>query len=300
MQYNGALILDKPQDFTSFDVCAVLRRLCGERRIGHTGTLDPMATGVLMILIGRATRAASFLEDTDKVYRAEFRFGTETDTQDSTGNVLRTDETAVSRAALLAMLPQFRGEIEQVPPMYSAVSVNGQRLYDLARRGETVERKARRIRIDRLELEAYDETARTGTLLVSCSKGTYIRTLCADLAQALGTCGVMTALRRVQACGFTLKDALTLDEVRALAAEGTLGTRVLPVESLFASDRAVSVSAAQAVRFTNGGALDLQRIPSLRQAAQQERVRVYAPDRAFLGLGEVSPETGALRILKLF
>lgn len=297
---TGVLILDKPAEFTSFDAVAVCRRLCHERKIGHTGTLDPMATGVLPLLLGKATRAASLLEDTDKEYEAGFQLGVSTDTEDSTGKVLATSDTPVSKEALEALLPRFRGEIMQVPPMYSAVSKDGKRLYELARKGIEVEREARPITIYRLELTGYDETTREGTLRVSCSKGTYIRTLIADLAKAAGSLGVMTALRRTHACGFTLADAVTLDEARALSEAGTLEEKLRPVESLFVHLPEVAVSAAQAVRFQNGGQLDLSRIARFRREKPQEgqAFRVKGEDGAFLGLGKI--EKQQMAILKLF
>lgn len=297
---TGVLILDKPAEFTSFDAVAVCRRLCHERKIGHTGTLDPMATGVLPLLLGKATRAASLLEDTDKEYEAGFQLGVSTDTEDSTGKVLATSDTPVSKEALEALLPRFRGEIMQVPPMYSAVSKDGKRLYELARKGIEVEREARPITIYRLELTGYDETTREGTLRVSCSKGTYIRTLIADLAKAAGSLGVMTALRRTHACGFTLADAVTLDEARALSEAGTLEEKLRPVESLFVHLPEVAVSAAQAVRFQNGGQLDLSRIARFRREKPEEEqaFRVKGEDGAFLGLGKI--EKQQMAILKLF
>ena len=208
---NGVLVVDKPADYTSFDVVAVVRRLAGREKTGHTGTLDPMATGVLPILLGKATRAASLLEDTSKEYRAEFAFGYATDTQDSTGEVLARSDVRVTKDALLAALPHFRGNILQEPPMYSAVRKDGKRLYELARQGITVEREKRPVTIETLECIRFDEASQTGALEVRCSKGTYIRTLCADIAAALGTYGVMTALRRTSACGFSLEDAVPLD-----------------------------------------------------------------------------------------
>ncbi len=297
---TGVLILDKPAEFTSFDAVAVCRRLCHERKIGHTGTLDPMATGVLPLLLGKATRAASLLEDTDKEYEAGFQLGVSTDTEDSTGKVLATSDTPVSKEALEALLPRFRGEIMQVPPMYSAVSKDGKRLYELARKGIEVEREARPITIYRLELTGYDEKTREGTLRVSCSKGTYIRTLIADLAKAAGSLGVMTALRRTHACGFTLADAVTLDEARALSEAGTLEEKLRPVESLFVHLPEVAVSAAQAVRFQNGGQLDLSRIARFRREKPEEgqAFRVKGEDGAFLGLGKI--EKQQMAILKLF
>lgn len=299
---TGVLILDKPADFTSFDAVAVCRRLCHERKIGHTGTLDPMATGVLPLLLGKATRAASLLEDTDKEYEAGFRLGIATDTEDSTGKVLETSETPVCREVLESLLPQFRGEIMQVPPMYSAVSKDGKRLYELARKGIEVERDARPVTIFKLELTEYDEASREGKLVVSCSKGTYIRTLIADLAKAAGSLGVMTALRRTKACGFTLADAVTLDEAKALSEAGTLEERLRPVESLFFHLPAIAVSGAQAVRFQNGGQLDLKRLPAFRNQKPQDgdTFRVRGENGDFLGLGQVEAEKGWLAILKLF
>lgn len=299
---TGVLILDKPADFTSFDAVAVCRRLCHERKIGHTGTLDPMATGVLPLLLGKATRAASLLEDTDKEYEAGFRLGVSTDTEDSTGKVLETSDTPVSRELLESLLPRFRGEIMQVPPMYSAVSKDGKRLYELARKGIEVERDARPVTIFKLELMEYHEETREGKLTVSCSKGTYIRTLIADLAKAAGSLGVMTALRRTKACGFTLADAITLDEAKALSEAGTLEEKLRPVESLFAHLPAITVSGAQATRFGNGGQLDLKRIPAFRKQnpPDGEIVRVRGEKGEFLGLGQVQTEKGWLAILKLF
>lgn len=299
---TGVLILDKPADFTSFDAVAVCRRLCHERKIGHTGTLDPMATGVLPLLLGKATRAASLLEDTDKEYEAGFRLGVSTDTEDSTGKVLETSDTPVSRELLESLLPRFRGEIMQVPPMYSAVSKDGKRLYELARKGIEVERDARPVTIFKLELMEYHEETREGKLTVSCSKGTYIRTLIADLAKAAGSLGVMTALRRTKACGFTLADAITLDQAKALSEAGTLEEKLRPVESLFAHLPAITVSGAQTARFGNGGQLDLKRIPAFRKQnpPDGEIVRVRGEKGEFLGLGQVQAEKGWLAILKLF
>ena len=212
---NGILILDKPQGFTSFDAVAVLRGLAREKKIGHTGTLDPMATGVLPVLLGRAAKALNFLPDTDKEYTAAFRLGERRDTGDITGQVVEESPAPVSQEALEAALPAFRGEILQVPPMYSAVSVGGKRLYELARKGLEVERQARPVTVSALELLSYDAQSREGRLRVACSKGTYIRVLIEDIAKAAGSCGTMTALRRVRACGFGEGDARSLEELKA-------------------------------------------------------------------------------------
>ena len=296
---NGVMVLDKPSGYTSFDAVAVMRRLCREKKIGHTGTLDPMATGVLPLLLGSATRALPFLSDTEKEYEAAFRLGVSTDTQDSTGRVLSEDPASVSPGRLVEVLPRFRGDIFQTPPMYSAVSVNGERLYSLARRGIEVERKKRPVTVSALELRSYDETTRTGRLFIACSKGTYIRTLCSDLGDALGVGGVMTALRRTRAAGFSLADAATLGEAENLAAQGRLSERLLPVETLFPDLASVRVSAPQATRFANGGALDLLRTPlRAENLPGGARFRVLAPDGTFLGLAQV--RNGELSVLRLF
>ncbi|MGI6255734.1 MAG: tRNA pseudouridine(55) synthase TruB [Acutalibacter sp.] len=294
---NGTIILDKPQGFTSFDAVAVLRGVTREKKIGHTGTLDPMATGVLPILLGRAAKALNFLPDTDKEYLAAFRLGERRDTGDVTGQVVQTSPDLVDQDALEAVLPQFRGEILQVPPMYSAVSVGGKRLYELARQGLEVDRPARPVTISALELRSYDPSSREGTLLVRCSKGTYIRTLIEDLASAAGTCGTMTALRRTRACGFSEEDALSLEELKSLGAQGRLGEILRPTEGLFGEYPAVTVSPAQARRFENGGGLDLARV---RKAPQQGLCRVKSPEGTFLGLGRVDREKQELGFVKSF
>lgn len=297
---NGLLIIDKPQDFTSFDVVAVVRHLSRQRKLGHTGTLDPLATGVLPLLLGIATRAQSLAPDTDKEYEAGFQLGLTTDTQDITGTIRGKRPVSVTRAELEAAAERFQGDILQVPPMYSAVQKNGVRLYDLARQGIEVEREARPVTVHRLEVLAYDERAGMGTLRVRCSKGTYIRTLCHDIGETLGCGGVMVSLRRTAACGFRLSDCVTLSEARALAEAGRLPELVKPVDGLFACYPAVTVSPAQAKRFANGGALDLIRTSVSRKSEEGARVRVYAPDKRFLGLGTVSLKQSQLKVLKLF
>ena len=295
---DGIIVLDKPQDFTSFDAVAVVRGAAHERHVGHTGTLDPMATGVLPLLLGKATKAASLLPDTDKTYEAAFRFGEMRDTGDVTGEIVKTDDTPVTEAELRSVLPQFTGDIMQVPPMYSAVSVNGQRLYKLARQGIEVEREARPIHIETLELLEYDALNRCGRMKVTCSKGTYIRTLIEDIAAAVNTCGVMTALRRTAACGFTLEDAVSLDELRAHKETGDAEVFLRPVEKLFSTLPAVRVTEAQAQRYLNGGALDPMRCRMPRIAVREgDRLTVYCGER-FLGL--VTLKNSELRYLKSF
>lgn len=224
---NGIIIIDKPAGWTSMDVCAKLRGILHEKRVGHAGTLDPMATGVLPVFIGQATKAVSFAENGRKVYEAVLQLGRVTDTQDTTGETLEERAVTVTADDMRAALPRFLGEIEQIPPMYSAIKVNGQKLYDLARQGKEVARKPRRITIYDLALT---EELGNGqyALRVECSKGTYIRTLCHDLGQALGCGGCMAALRRTEASGFGIGEAVTLEDA---AREGEALLR--PLDSLF-------------------------------------------------------------------
>ena len=295
---NGVLILDKPAEFTSFDAVAVMRGISRERKIGHTGTLDPMATGVLPLLLGRAAKAADLLPDTTKEYAAGFKIGKKSDTGDIWGKITQTSEVKIPFEVLLKSIECFRGEIMQIPPMYSAVSVGGQRLYKLARQGIEIEREARKVEIAELEVLEYNPEVGEGKLKISCSKGTYIRTLIEDIAEKVGSCAVMTSLRRTRACGFDESDALTLDEVKALAKAGEFSKIVKPTDSLFSYLTAVNVSREQAVRFLNGGFLSASRVKELQENAEQ--MRVYAPSGLFLGLGKLNTATNEIEILKLF
>lgn len=299
---NGILIIDKPQDYTSFDVVAVVRGCVRERKAGHTGTLDPMATGVLPILLGSATKVQSLLPDTDKEYEASFRLGLTTDTLDITGTVRSESPAHCTAADMEALLPPFRGDILQRPPMYSAVYKNGVRLYELARQGIETEREERPVHIERLELLDFDEATQSGRLQVVCSKGTYIRSLCDDIGRRLGCGAVLTALRRVRACGYTISEATPLAEIRRLAPEGqeVFLPLLRPVDSVFTVFPAVKVSDKQAQRFRNGASLLLGRLKALSSPEEGALYRVYAPDGVFLGIGEASLPQEALLVKKLF
>ena len=324
--FNGVLIVDKPAGFTSFDVVAVLRGLTRQKKIGHTGTLDPMATGVLPLLLGTAAKAESLLPDTDKAYEADFQLGVETDTQDSTGAVLRESGSPASRGQVESALERFQGELMQLPPMYSAVRQNGRRLYELAREGKVVERLPRPVVIREAKLLAYDAQSRRGRLFLVCSKGTYVRSVIADLGAALGTFGMMTGLRRTRACGFTLEDAQPLERLRAEGAGYAAGC-LLPVDRLFSRLPAVAVTGPQARRFCNGGGLSLESTALAGSRQPGLRVRVYGsadsgaagsgavnsgavnsgavnsgpePGNAFLGLGEVDAAGEQIGVCKLF
>ena len=283
---DGILIIDKPTDWTSMDVCAKLRGIFRERRIGHGGTLDPMATGVLPVFIGHATRAVEFAEKGDKEYIADLTLGLVTDTQDSTGRVLEEHPSDISREELEAILPQFTGPQKQIPPMYSAIKINGKKLYQLARKGREVERPARDITIRELELLTREDGGYQ--LRVLCSKGTYVRTLCHDIGQALGCGAVMSGLRRTMACGFTLADAVPLEAVQKAEDPAAL---LLPIDSFFAEYPAVTLSPAQEIRARNGA-------PVSRQGLADGTYRVYGSDNTFLSLS--CSESGTLKSRKNF
>ncbi len=291
---DGILCLDKPQNMTSFAACALLRRLTGEKKVGHAGTLDPMATGVLPLFFGKATRAVPLLPCHDKTYTASLQFGSRSDTLDMWGTVVPTHQPIPSRAAVEAALPAFRGSILQIPPMTSALKREGVRLYELARKGIEVERQPRPVTIHSLEIDNYDEQSGVLTLTCACSAGTYIRSLCDDLGQTLGCGAVMTALRRTAAAGFSLADSLTPDDCRTLATENILSARLLPTDFVFSGYPSLTVTAPQATRFANGGALSLERLPR----PVTDITRVYGANGAFLGLGR--PEGSELCILRLF
>ena len=297
---NGVVLINKERGYTSFDVVAVVRRTLGIKKAGHTGTLDPNATGVLPVLLGTATKAQDIIPCHDKRYRADFRLGIATDTLDIWGTVLEEEPSEVSSRDIEPVLEQFRGEIEQLPPMYSAVSVDGKRLYQYAREGKEVERRPRMVTVYSLELIGFDEASRTGTLDVSCSKGTYIRTLIDDIARALGTVGVMTALDRYEACGFREADSVTLGELRELCERGELLSSPCyrDVESLFATYPSLTVSDKQARRFVNGNPLDVSRTELRNVPAPQKIYRVKDGEGRFLSLGIV--EDGMIKMYKHF
>lgn len=294
---DGILLIDKPQDFTSFDVVAKLRGILKTRKIGHAGTLDPMATGVLPVFLGNATKACDILPNSDKAYRAVLRLGIRTDTLDRTGTILAQSPVTVGASELRELFPQFTGDIQQVPPMYSAVKVGGRKLCDLARQGKEIERPSRQVTIRSIQLVG--EAAPDYTLLVECSKGTYIRTLCDDLGQALGCGATLMELERTQAAGYLLKDCHTLGEIQAAQDAGELEQWILPVQSAFARLPRVFLERRDAFYFCNGLKMQADRFGC---GQLQGLFCVYAQGEKapqFLGLGYVD-EVGMLRVKKLF
>lgn len=298
---NGVIVVNKPEGFTSFDVVAVMRKICKEKKIGHCGTLDPNATGVLPVLLGRAAKAQDILPNHDKTYIAEFVLGKVTDTLDIWGEVQSEEKTSVTKEDFLSVLPDFTGEIEQIPPMYSAIKQDGKRLYDLARQGIEVERKARKITVYSLELFDFDEENQRGKIKVACSKGTYIRTLIDDIAKRFCVGGCMTSLIRSEACGFLLSESHTLDELRALSENSEVEKVLLSTESLFVRYEEICVSAPQAKRFANGGALDINRIHNKPQTLADGTIyRIKSQDNIFMGLGIYKADEGEIKVYKQF
>ena len=291
---NGVILINKEKDFTSFDVVAVVRRLVGQKKVGHTGTLDPNATGVLPVLLGSATKAQDIIPCRDKRYRADFRLGIATDTLDVWGEVTETKPADVKEEDIKRALGAFRGEIEQLPPMYSAVSVDGKRLYQYAREGREVERRPRKVTVYSLELLSFDESTQSGALDIHCSNGTYIRTLIDDMARSVGTVGVMTDLLRYEACGYKLEDCITLGELKERTEKGDAGY-VLSVESIFSAYDEVAVSDKQAHRFINGNPLDVSRTELKNKSVDKKIYRVKDRQGNFLSLGIVDGE-----LLKLY
>lgn len=286
MELNGILIFHKPQDFTSHDVVAKLRGILRTRKIGHGGTLDPMATGVLPIFVGGATKAADYAAAQDKTYEAGFTLGFSTDTQDTTGTVTAQSEKRVTEDEVRAALNTFLGAQKQVPPMYSAIKIDGQKLYDLARKGKEVERPARDITILDIALLNFDPDSQKGAFRVTCSKGTYVRTIVHDLGEKLGTYAAMHALTRTRAGVYDLFEAVTFDQIERARDDGTLESLFRPTDSLFVDYPAVTLNAEGRDRAARGATVFERQTDGLAQFAPGTLCRVYADGR-FLMLGRV-------------
>lgn len=252
LERNGIMVLYKPRDWTSFDVIAKARGILSTRKVGHSGTLDPMATGVLPVFMGRATKAVNMQIVKDKEYHASFKLGINTDTGDITGQVINTRQPQADTRRVLRQLEQFKGRITQLPPMYSAVKHNGQPLYKLARQGITVERKPRQVFIKEIELLQADEANREYKIRVLCTEGTYIRTLVEDIGENLGCGAVLTRLCRTMACGYTLEQTVTLEQLQQARNDGTIDGMVMPTDSVFMHLERIDLSKELAVRVLNG------------------------------------------------
>lgn len=285
---NGIILIDKPQDWTSHDVVAKLRGILHERRIGHSGTLDPLATGLLVVFVGRATRAVEFAEADSKEYIAGLRLGLSTDTQDISGNVIAECSDLPDEGAVRRAVNSFIGDIEQIPPMYSAIKIGGKKLYELARKGQSVERAPRKITVSSIEI-----IGREGgdyLLKIACSKGTYVRTLCNDIGASLDCGACMSSLRRISAGAFSVESAHSIDEVENAANEGQLVDIMLPVDTLFSALPELKVPESTANRLKTGNIIKI--------SAADGDYRVYSDSAEFLLVGKV--ENGKLKTIKSF
>lgn len=293
---TGFVYLDKGEGMTSFFAASRLRRIFGMKKIGHTGTLDPMATGVLPVALGGATRFIELIPSHDKAYRASFRLGTTTDTLDITGEVLSESEVSSTAADVENVLGRFRGEISQLPPMYSAIKKDGVRLYTLARQGIEVEREERRVTIYRLEMTRADEENNEYEIEVECSNGTYIRSLISDIGEALGCGAVMTRLRRTKANGIDESRCFTVEMLEKMKEEGRLSEAVEAVDEILSYSK-IKVSEAQTKRFSNGGSLDCNRFGGDKTPGLH---CVYSNEGVFLGIGEIDADGQVMTARKVY
>ena len=291
---TGIICLDKPCDMTSFMAVKRASRILGVKKAGHTGTLDPMATGVLVIMLGHCTRFIELLPEHKKGYTARVKLGLTTDTLDITGEILSESPVDVTLQQLLSVSEKFKGDILQTPPMFSALKKDGERLYDLARKGIEIEREQRQITIERLEIYDFDGTE--FSMDVTCSAGTYIRSLCDDIGKELGCGAVMTQLRRTEANGFSIDNAVTLEELERLVGEKKADTVITSVEKALMSYPEITVTKPQANRFHNGGALGYERLHGNFPVGIY---RVYSPETKLLGLGEITEENGDLNVRRV-
>lgn len=294
---SGILCVRKPKGFTSFDVVAKMRGILKTKKIGHAGTLDPMAEGVLPIFVEGATKACDIMPENTKAYTASFKLGMVTDTQDITGTVTKQCECFSTEDEIKEKLKNFSGNIEQIPPMYSAVSVGGKRLYELARKGIEVERKPRPVFIEKAELVSYDSESFEGVIEIVCSKGTYVRTIIHDLGQLLGCGAVMTALVRTSSNGFSLNECFSLEEIQKYADEGRADELILPVERVFESLPEIKLNSSDTSLYKNGVKLSCKKY-GFAEKDESIRYRVFSDENVFLGLCFV--KDSAIRVFKNF
>ena len=294
MEINAVIGVNKPKGFTSFDVVAKLRKILKTKKIGHAGTLDPLATGVLPILVGKATKLCDLICDNYKEYVADFKLGVLTDTLDITGKILLTSSVSVSKLDIKNALQKYLGEFYQTVPMYSAVKVNGQKLYNLARKAQEVERPKKLVKISKLELKNYDLQANEGRIIVGCSRGTYIRSLIDDLGKDLGCYATMINLCRIKSCGINLTETVTLDELEKAVNEGKFENILLNMDYFLKEYREYNLSLHEKEKFSHGAILPI----ADSKFKDQELLRVYYSGQ-FLGLAKVDLGNQKLKIVKL-
>lgn len=295
---NGIINIKKEKGYTSHDVVAKLRGIVGQRKIGHTGTLDPDATGVLPVCLGKATKLCDLLTDKDKTYETVLLLGVETDTQDISGEVLNQSEVDVTEEEVKACVMSYVGEYDQVPPMYSALKVNGKKLYELAREGKTIERKSRKVTIHQIEI--LEMNLPEVRLRVSCSKGTYIRTLCHDVGQELKCFGCMKELVRTQVSRFNIEESLTLGEVQAFKDSGRLLECIKPLEEVFEDLVQVTLEPVMDFVALNGGTINAEQMMIREQWKNQEELAVYSSKSEFIGVYNYCKSNDTLKLKKMF
>jgi len=296
---DGIINVYKEKGFTSHDVVAKLRGILKMKKIGHTGTLDPDAVGVLPVCLGKATKVCELLTDKKKTYEAVLQLGVTTDTQDMTGTVLSDKEVTSSEEEIREAVNSFLGNYSQIPPMYSALKVNGKKLYELAREGKEVERKPREVFIYHIDIKKVDMEKKQVTMSVECSKGTYIRTLCYDIGEKLGCGGAMAALTRTEVSPFQIKDSLTLDEIEAFVKLGNVESIITPVDSLFEKHPAVSVFPEYQKLVENGNKLHISYVSNSGACSLMESVRVYDANERFVGIYQLQQDK-SLKPVKIF
>lgn len=294
---NGIICVNKPKDWTSFDVVAKVRGMARIKKVGHAGTLDPMATGVLPLFFGNATKVCDVMPNDDKGYIATFKLGITTNTLDITGDIENKIESNIKLEQLKSVISEFKGEIDQVPPMFCAIQVNGRRLYDIARKGQVVERKPRKVTIKRLKLIDFNQETQTAIIEVLCSKGTYIRSLSSDIGQKLGVGATLTDLNRHIVGDFTLDDCYTLQELQKFTDEGILEEKFLPVERVFEKLPKIKLNSVQSNKFRNGVKLDLNRVYHKNVDGNH---KVFDNDNNFIGLARRDLDKMQLVIEKMF
>lgn len=297
---DGIINIYKEKGYTSHDVVAKLRGILKQKKIGHTGTLDPQAEGVLPVCLGKATKLCDLLTDKDKCYETVLKLGITTDTQDMTGTVLSEKGSSLTEESIREAVLSFEGEYDQIPPMYSALKVNGKKLYELAREGKEIERKARRVMIYRIEILEIDTVLQEVRLRVECSKGTYIRTLCADIGDKLGVGGTMKTLLRTRVERFLLEDSLTLSEVEKRVAEGTIAEALVSIETIFSRHGSFFVRKEKERLLDNGNQLSLSDGYLAEENQQAEFFKMYDADHTFKGLYQITEDRKCLKPYKMF
>lgn len=298
---SGVILVNKPGGIISFRVVSIIKKIFNTKKVGHAGTLDPLATGLLPILINKATKIQGLIQNADKEYIAKFKLGITTDTEDITGAITSKykDDFSVSEEELKNVLIRFTGDLKQVPPMYSAISKDGIRLYSLARKGVEIEREPRNVKINRLELLEFNPSSKTAKILVSCSKGTYVRTLCADIGKSLGYGGVLISLKRTKTCNFNIGQSITLEKLEELKKIGKEHTAVIPLENIFGSYESVLLNEAHEKMFKNGMSFEISPNENITTKKETSILKVFNANKLFLGLGKFISETKMLYFYKL-